>query len=103
MHLFERKTGAPVFTGTVEPKKGSHMSDPEVAKRGPYVCDEQPGDRWWCACGRSSTQPFCDGSHKGTDFRPIKVTLDAAKKIAWCGCKHSDDKPYCDGAHSRLP
>ena len=78
------------------------MSDPIIASRTPFVLKTEPGAYWWCACGRSATQPFCDGSHKGTDFSPIKTDIDTAKTVAWCGCKHSKNKPFCDGSHTRL-
>ena len=78
-------------------------STPIVTQRFPFVQDQQPGAYWWCACGRSKTQPFCDGSHKGTGLSPLKVDLTEAKKVAWCGCKHSKNAPFCDGSHSKLP
>ena len=62
----------------------------------------EPGDYWWCSCGKSSKQPFCDGSHKGSSFTPHKVVIEEAKKVALCNCKHSSDGPFCDGAHSKL-
>jgi len=66
--------------------------------------DVQPGSYAWCACGESEKQPYCDGSHarKNTGMRPIRVTIDVAKKVAWCGCKESANKPFCDGTHSTL-
>jgi CDGSH-type Zn-finger protein len=69
----------------------------------PYVKDEQPGKKAWCACGESKNQPYCDGSHKGTGKTPMVVDLPAAKKVAWCGCRQSKNKPHCDGTHSGLP
>lgn len=70
----------------------------------PYVMEEQPGEKHWCACGKSENQPYCDGSHErlNTGMTPITVTIETAKKVAWCGCKESKNKPYCDGTHSRL-
>ncbi len=68
----------------------------------PYVCQEEPGDRWYCACGKSQNQPYCDGSHKGTGIAPIKVTIEEAKSVAWCGCRKSANLPFCDGTHSSL-
>ena len=56
----------------------------------------------WCACGKSETQPFCDGSHKGTEFVPIIVDNEKEGNIAWCGCKSTGNSPYCDGTHSKL-
>ena len=78
------------------------MATPESPQLKPYVLDESPGKRAWCACGRSKNQPFCDGSHSGTEFLPIVVEITEAGKVAWCGCKNSGNKPYCDGTHSKL-
>lgn len=78
------------------------MAEPVIAQRAPFVLSEVPGTRYFCTCGHSKGQPFCDGSHKGTGFSPLKVDLTEAKKVAWCGCKHSKNLPYCDGSHSRL-
>lgn len=78
------------------------MSEPEMPQKAPYVVELDAGDYWWCACGRSRNQPFCDGSHQGTDFTPVKFTLTEKKKIWLCGCKRSSDKPFCDGTHNNL-
>lgn len=78
------------------------MSDPVVAQKSPYVLEMEPGTYFWCACGKSKKQPFCDGSHKGTEFSPVKVEVTEAKKMPWCGCKHSNKKPLCDGSHNKL-
>ena len=78
------------------------MSEPKIAQKAPYVLEEKPGTYYWCACGLSSGQPFCDGSHKTTDITPVAVTLDEEKKVAWCGCKHSGKKPHCDGTHRNI-
>ena len=79
------------------------MSEPVIYSKKPVVQRTEPGTYWWCACGRSQTQPFCDGSHKGTDITPKKVEITEARQVAWCACKHSADKPFCDGTHSKLP
>jgi CDGSH-type Zn-finger protein len=79
------------------------MADPIVYQRGPIVQKVEPGEYWWCACGRSKSQPFCDGSHEGTGLEPKKVTITEAKIVAWCACKHSKTHPFCDGSHARLP
>jgi CDGSH iron-sulfur domain-containing protein 3 len=78
------------------------MDKPKVAQNFPYVLDVEPGKYAWCACGRSSTQPYCDGSHKGTSFTPTIEEVTEAKKIAWCGCKNSANGPFCDGTHAKL-
>ena len=80
------------------------MTDPTIAQTRPYPVEVEAGkDYWWCACGKSSKQPFCDGSHKGTEFGPIKYTAETSEKVFFCGCKHSNKKPLCDGSHSKLP
>ena len=78
------------------------MSEPHIAQKGPYAVELEPGDYFWCACGRSKNQPFCDGSHKGSEFTPIKLTVSEKGKFFLCGCKHSADKPLCDGSHNKL-
>jgi CDGSH-type Zn-finger protein len=78
------------------------MPDPVIAQKSPIVQQTEPGTYWWCACGQSKKQPFCDGSHKGGSFRPLKVDVTEAKALAWCACKHSGTKPFCDGTHARL-
>ena len=78
------------------------MSEPRCAQKGPYVKKEAAGQKWWCACGRSRTQPYCDGSHAGTGISPVLVQISEAKTIAWCGCKKSAKAPYCDGTHAKL-
>lgn len=78
------------------------MEKPVIAKNGPYVLDVEAGTYYWCACGKSSNQPFCDGSHKGTEFVPTKVEITEAKKVAFCGCKHSANGAFCDGSHNKL-
>ncbi len=78
------------------------MAEPNVAQEGPYVMDIEPGNYAWCACGQSDNQPYCDGSHTGTEFSPIVEKIEEPKKVAWCGCKHSGSKPYCDGTHAEL-
>jgi CDGSH iron-sulfur domain-containing protein 3 len=78
------------------------MSEPIIAQKSPFVQKIASGAYWWCACGASRQQPFCDGSHKGTGFAPKKVDITEEKTVAWCGCKRSKNAPFCDGSHSRL-
>ena len=78
------------------------MSDPKIAQKSPFVLTMQPGKYYWCACGKSSNQPFCDSSHKGSEFSPLIEEITVEKKIAWCGCKQSSTKPFCDGTHRAL-
>ena len=75
---------------------------PVIAARKPIVARYEAGVYWWCACGRSQNQPFCDGSHQGTSFSPVKVELSEEKQIAWCTCKHSKKGAFCDGTHKSL-
>ena len=81
------------------------MDNPHIAQKRPYIQEETPGEKWWCACGRSAKQPYCDGSHErlNTGITPIRIELKETRKVAWCGCKHSAKKPFCDGTHARLP
>lgn len=78
------------------------MSDPACPQKAPYGIDLKAGDHWWCACGQSKNQPFCDGSHKGTEFTPVKFTVAADGKKWLCGCKRTAGQPFCDGSHKKL-
>ncbi|MBZ0183917.1 MAG: CDGSH iron-sulfur domain-containing protein [Melioribacteraceae bacterium] len=78
------------------------MSKPVIAQKEPFVLEVKPGKYFWCACGKSNNQPFCDGSHKGSEFSPVRTEITETKKIAWCGCKHSSNKPFCDGTHNKI-
>ncbi len=74
-----------------------------IAQKAPYAVDVEAGkDYWWCACGKSASQPFCDGSHKGGPFSPTKFTATETGKVYFCGCKHSANGALCDGSHQKL-
>ena len=79
------------------------MSKPEIAQKAPYpVAVEAGKSYWWCACGKSKTQPFCDGSHKGSELGPIEYKATEARAIYFCGCKNSKNGVLCDGTHNNL-
>lgn len=78
------------------------MSQPEIPSKVPAVLDLEAGTYYWCSCGKSKNQPFCDGAHKGSDFVPLKLEIEEKKKVALCQCKHSGNNPFCDGAHKNL-
>ena len=78
------------------------MNNPDIPQKKPYVMQVEAGNYFYCTCGKSTRQPYCDGSHKGSEFRPMKVEIEEPKTVAWCGCKHSAGKPFCDGNHAKL-
>ncbi len=79
------------------------MDSPVIAQRTPIPVDVDAGKTYfWCACGRSQKQPFCDGSHKGTGLSPVKHVADKDGKLFFCGCKQSANQPLCDGSHKKV-
>ena len=78
------------------------MSDaPNIAQKAPYPVEVEAGKSYfWCSCGQSSNQPFCDGSHQGTSILPEKFTATESKKVYFCGCKKTAKSPLCDGSHN---
>jgi len=79
------------------------MTTPIIAQKSPYAVDVTAGETYyWCACGQSKGQPFCDGSHKGTDLAPVAFTAKETGKAYFCGCKASGNGALCDGTHSKL-
>ncbi len=78
------------------------MEKPNIAQKMPVVMDCEPGTYYWCQCGNSKNQPFCDGSHKDTSFTPIEEEIKEPKIVAWCACKQTSTPPYCDGSHKHL-
>ena len=83
-------------------QKGFIMSEPVCAQKAPYAVELEAGDYYWCSCGKSAKQPFCDGSHKGSEFSPVKFTMEKADKVWLCGCKKTAKAPFCDGTHKAL-
>jgi CDGSH-type Zn-finger protein len=79
------------------------MATPTIAQKSPFGVEVEAGKSyWWCACGLSQRQPFCDGSHKGGSFVPVEYNASETKTIWLCGCKNSHNQPLCDGTHNSL-
>lgn len=79
------------------------MAEPVIAQKSPYAVEVEAGKSyWWCACGKSKQQPFCDGSHKGSEFSPVEYKAEQDGTEYFCGCKHSGNGALCDGTHKTL-
>ena len=79
------------------------MSEPQIAEKSPIPVEVEEGKTYfWCACGRSKNQPFCDGSHSGTGIEPLMFTAERTETALLCGCKDTGDPPFCDGSHLLL-
>ena len=77
---------------------------PAIGGTVPIAVEVEAGkDYWWCACGKSAKQPFCDGSHKGSEFTPLPFTAPETKRVFFCTCKRTAGQPLCDGSHKQLP
>jgi len=78
------------------------MKKPVIAEKAPKNVTLEPGTYFWCECGKSKNQPFCDGSHRGSEFVPLQFEVEEKKEVWLCQCKNSSTKPYCDGTHRNL-
>jgi len=79
------------------------MVDPVIAQKAPYAVEVEAGKAYfWCTCGKSAKQPFCDGSHQGSTFAPKPHKAEASGTVYFCGCKHTANAPLCDGSHNKL-
>lgn len=78
------------------------MGKATIAAKAPAILTLEPGTYYWCSCGRSNSQPFCDGSHKGTEFEPVVFEITRSKQEALCQCKQTATPPFCDGTHKEL-
>lgn len=78
------------------------MDKPVCAQNSPIKLDLEAGQYWWCSCGLSKKQPFCDGSHKGSAFTPLALKLEKAQTVWLCACKQTAKAPFCDGAHKNI-
>jgi CDGSH-type Zn-finger protein len=78
------------------------MTRPIRAADAPFAVEVEEGKNYfWCSCGKSENQPYCDGSHKGSEFTPVKFTASESKKVFLCGCKLTASQPMCDGSHNK--
>ena len=79
------------------------MTNPTIAQKSPIsVVVEAGKSYWWCACGNSKKQPFCDGTHKGGPFSPMEYKAESSGTLWFCACKQTSSKPLCDGTHKAL-
>ena len=78
-------------------QKNISMSEPHISQKGPYKVTVEAGKTYyWCSCGLSKNQPFCDGAHKGSEFKPTPYTAEKDGTVYFCGCRHSKNGPLCD-------
>ncbi len=78
------------------------MNNREIPAKEPAVLELESGTYYWCECGKSKNQPFCNGAHQGTEFTPLEFIIEEKKQVALCQCKHTNNPPFCDGTHIKL-
>jgi len=79
------------------------VTEPNIAQKAPFATPLEAGKTYyWCACGKSATQPFCDGSHQGSEFSPKPFVAEKDGPAYLCGCKYTKNPPFCDGSHKAL-
>jgi CDGSH iron-sulfur domain-containing protein 3 len=79
------------------------MSSPDVPQKAPYAVNVEAGKTYyWCSCGKSASQPFCDGKHKGSEFTPMAYDATRTGEVYFCGCKSAVNRPLCDGTHAKI-
>ena len=75
----------------------------EISQKAPFAVEVEAGNNYyWCSCGMSKSQPFCDGSHQGSEFTTVEYKATESETVYFCGCKQSSNQPLCDGSHSNL-
>ena len=78
------------------------MTEPKATEKSPFVTELEADSYYWCSCGKSQNDPYCDGAHQGTDFKPVEFTLTEKKTVALCRCRTTKTPPFCDGSHKEL-
>ena len=79
------------------------MSVPKIAQKSPYEITTQEGQKVaWCSCGHSEKQPFCDGAHKGSGYKPVQFKAEKTESVFLCACKQTHTQPYCDKTHIKV-
>jgi CDGSH-type Zn-finger protein len=80
----------------------TQMNQPVIFDKKPIVMELEPGTYYWCSCGKSGNQPFCNGAHQGSGLAPVAFEITEKQKVALCLCKHTGNAPFCDGGHTKL-
>jgi len=78
------------------------MEKPQIIDKFPAKLTLDKGNYFWCQCAKSAKNPFCDGSHRETSFKPVKFIVEQKQEIYLCSCKQTSKAPFCDGTHNTL-